>query len=97
MEGTTPDLGKVGDLVRSHLPSSDYRVFLFGSRARGEGGERSDWDIGILGPEDLPGYVLQRIHADLEQLPTLHRFDVVDLHAASAPFRTRALTSTKPL
>lgn len=97
MNGTEPDLGRVRDIVRSHLPSPDYRVFLFGSRATGTARERSDWDIGLLGPDDVPGHIVQRIHADLEELPTLHRFDVVDLHSTSETFRRQALKTVRPL
>jgi predicted nucleotidyltransferase len=97
MRRTTPDLGRVESIVRSHLRSGDYQVFLFGSRARGDARERSDWDIGILGAEEVPGHVLEAIHADLEELPTLHRFDVVDLHSTSDSFRTHALKEIVPL
>lgn len=97
MAGTAPDLDRVRDIVRRHVPSPDYRVFLFGSRATGSASPRSDWDIGILGPEDLPGRVLQRICLDLEDLPTLHRIDVVDLHAASDSFRREAMKEVRPL
>ncbi|NCA11657.1 nucleotidyltransferase domain-containing protein, partial [bacterium] len=34
-----------------------YEVFLFGSRARGHCEHSSDIDIGIAGPEPLPGGV----------------------------------------
>lgn len=83
--------------MRGHLPSPEYRVFLFGSRASGRARERSDWDIGILGPDDVPGFLLARIHSDLDELPTLHRFDVVDLHSTSEAFRREALKEVLPL
>ena len=37
-------------MIRRHVPDPAYRVFLFGSRATGSAGERSDIDIGIDGP-----------------------------------------------
>ena len=37
-------------VIRRYLPDPAYRVFLFGSRVTGSGGERSDIDIGIEGP-----------------------------------------------
>jgi len=97
MKDTSPDLGSIGAIVHRHLPSPEYRAFLFGSRARGDATGRSDWDIGILGPEEVPGYIIQRIHAELEELPTLHRFDVVDLLSTSESFRRCALEATIPL
>ena len=41
-------------VIRCHLPDPAYRVFLFGSRATGTAGERSDIDIGIDGPAPVP-------------------------------------------
>ncbi len=72
-------------------------VVLFGSRAGGWARERSDWDIGILGPDDVPGYVMARIRSDLDELPTLHRFDLVDLHSTSDAFQREALKEVRPL
>ena len=43
--------------------------------------------------EAVPGHVIERIHADLDDLPTLHRFDVVDLATTSTSFRENALKS----
>jgi len=97
MSGTAPDLDRVREVVRRHLPSRQYRVLLFGSRATGTARRISDWDIGILGPEEVPGHVLQRIHGDLEELPTLHRFDVIDLRSTSDSFQRNALQGARPL
>lgn len=36
-------------VIRRHVPDPAYRLFLFGSRATGSTGERSDIDIGIEG------------------------------------------------
>ncbi len=88
---TTPDMARVGEIVRRHLPSRAYEAFLFGSRARGNAAERSDWDIGILGPAPVRGAVIQQILGELEELPTLHRFEVVDLQTVPEDFRRRAL------
>lgn len=97
MPSTAPDLESLGAIVRRHLPSDSYRAFLFGSRARGTAAPNADWDIGIEGPKELPGHVLQRILADLEDLPTLHSFDVVDMKTVSESFRRTAMSQTLPL
>lgn len=52
------------------------KVVLFGSRARGDNTERSDYDIAVYG--DLP----HRERAELryifdEELPTLHKIDLI--------------------
>ena len=50
------------------------KIVLFGSRARGDHTERSDIDLAVYGmpPEGRAGFRL-----DLEELPTLLKFDVV--------------------
>jgi predicted nucleotidyltransferase len=89
--GTAPDLQDVAAIVKRHLPPGEYHAYLFGSRAGGRARPGSDWDVGILGPAPLRGAVLQAIREDLEDLRTLHTFDVVDLAAAPEGFRTTAL------
>ena len=51
----------------------------------------SDWDIGLYAGEPLPGALVSRVRAELEDLPTLHEFDVVDLARVPQEFRERAL------
>ena len=76
--------------LRALLPDT-HRALLFGSRATGRAGDRSDWDIGLVGPTPLDGAILERIRAALDRLPTLRTFDVVDLSTAPPKLRTRAL------
>ena len=52
---------------RRHLADPVYRIFLFGSRATGSAGERSDIDIGIGGPAPVPRSALAAIHDELEE------------------------------
>lgn len=80
-------------MLHRHLPEG-YRAFLFGSRANGTAAVNSDWDIGIDGPAELPGHILQLIAGDLQELPTLHWFDVVDMNTVSASFRESAMSCT---
>ncbi len=60
---------------------------LHGSRARGDHGAASDWDIGIRtdGTTDVPALV-----ADLTELLGTDDVDVVDLDRTSALLRFRA-------
>lgn len=78
-------------IIAKHLPLNRYRVFFFGSRVSGKGGERSDIDIGIAGDEAVPVEVLARIREELDELPTLYRIDVVDFARVSPRFRQEAL------
>lgn len=76
--------------MQARLPLG-HRAVLFGSRATGAAGPRSDWDIGIIGPAPLDGADVERIREALENLPTLSTFEVVDLTGVPDGFRERAL------
>ena len=51
------------------------RAVLYGSRARGDNTERSDYDIAIFG--SVSPQLKALIAADMEELPTLLKIDVV--------------------
>jgi predicted nucleotidyltransferase len=87
---TIPDLAVVSKILKAHLPEG-YSAVLFGSRATGRARPASDWDIGILGPAPLRGSVIQSIHEALDELPTLHSFEIVDLSTVPGAFREEAL------
>ena len=55
------------------------RLILFGSRARGDNRERSDTDLAVSGGDVV------RFSLDVEELPTLLSFDVVNLDGAVQP------------
>ena len=64
------------------------RVVLFGSRARGDGRERSDVDLAL----DAPGLSQAgwtRLWVDAQEADTLYRIDLVRLDEAPAPLRER--------
>ena len=56
--------------------SSIEKAVLFGSRARGDNGERSDYDIAVFGQLSHSDKVKLRAMAD-DGLPTLHKIDLV--------------------
>ncbi len=87
---TAPTPKQMVAAVRSVLPSTEFRIVLFGSRARGTARPDSDWDLGIQGPRPVTGEERQRIRDALEDLPTLHTFDVVDLTTARPALRDSA-------
>lgn len=70
---------------------SGYKVVLFGSRARRNHRERSDFDIGVVGDDPLSLKTYYRIGDFLESLPTLYRIDWVDLNRAMEKLRENAL------
>jgi predicted nucleotidyltransferase len=62
-------------------------LLLFGSRARGDARERSDWDLGYLADEGLDPDALA---LDLVTALGTDRIDLVDLARAGAQIRFRA-------
>ena len=87
---SSPDLAEVARILKRFLPP-EYQAVLFGSRATGRARSGSDWDIGLLGPRALRGATVEHIREALEELPTLHTFDVVDLATVPDYFREGAL------
>jgi predicted nucleotidyltransferase len=74
-------------LVRRYLPDPTYRIFLFGSRAKGTARVASDIDIGIEGPSPVPYETLAVIRDALDDAPTLYTIDVVDFRRLPEKFR----------
>jgi len=65
------------------------RIILFGSRARGDSRERSDYDIAIEAPDIDEGKWARFVVYIKENLGTLLSFDVIRLDTTSDEFKTR--------
>lgn len=63
----------LADLAERH---SAQRLVLFGSRARGDNRERSDIDLAVYG---MPEANRTSFWLDVEDLPTLLKFDIVHI------------------
>ncbi len=83
-------------VVASHL-SGDYKVFLFGSQAGLPELKRADIDVGIDAGRPLSLYEESLIWSELEDLPTLYKFDVVDFTKVEDNFKKVALNKIEPL
>lgn len=59
-----------------------HRVVLFGSRARGDNHPRSDIDLAVWG---LTFSQSRRLAGELEELPTLLKFDLVNVGPDTSP------------
>jgi len=64
-------------ICEREIPDPRYEIFLFGSRARGRCDHGCDVDIGIAGPEPLPGGV-SRLMNELLESDVPWRCQVVD-------------------
>jgi predicted nucleotidyltransferase len=82
-------------IVSKYLDTNKYRVFFFGSRVRGDNFAAADIDIGIDGPEEVSGAIKLQIKEDLENIPVLYKFDLVDFKSVSQDFRKEALKSVE--
>jgi predicted nucleotidyltransferase len=83
----TPE--RISELLRTEPAASGLRLaVLHGSRARGEAGPASDWDIGVIAADGDPE--LAALSAALTGFLGTDSVDVVDLGRASALLRYRA-------
>ncbi len=87
---------EVTQIIRQHLDKS-YKIFLFGSWAKGTALETSDLDIAILGAEKVPWETISRIKGAVGGIPTLRSIDIVDLQTTGAEFKNKVLEQAKEL
>ena len=73
-------------ILGKYLDLSQYKVFFFGSRVKGNADERADIDIGIEGPE-IPSHIKLEIEEELENLPILYKIDFVDFNNVDEDFK----------
>lgn len=78
-------------ITEKHLGGTDYKLFIFGSRVTGKGSDRSDIDIGIESSSLIPLSNLIKVKEELDNLPTLYKFDVVDFAQVTDKFRKVAM------
>lgn len=85
------DLETVRQIVTTALRGQPARVFLFGSRARGDHRCTSDFDVAVLASRPLPRGLLGRIREAMEESRVPVRVDLVDLAEASTALREQVL------
>ncbi len=88
---------QVAAIVRRVTGDPGYHAILYGSWATGDARERSDIDIGILGPKPVdPGAMLE-IRDACEALPTLYTIELVDLAKLPEAFKREAVARSMEL
>ena len=80
------DLGDIEKVVREIFKDKKVKVYIFGSRTRGDYTPRSDLDLGFLSEEDI-SYELSLLREILEESNLTFFVDVVDLSRTSEEFR----------
>lgn len=86
---------EITEIIGRHLDLGRYKVFFFGSRVRGDNFERADIDLGIEGPEEIPGNIMVKIRNEMEKIPMFYKIDVVDFKTVSDKFKKEALKYTE--
>ena len=82
---------QVSEIVGRCLDLNSYRVFFFGSRVKKDNSPFSDIDIGIEGTEEIPVEIKLEIEEELDKLPTLYKFELIDFKKVPDDFKKEAL------
>jgi len=88
---------QIKEIAEKYLDLSEYKLFLFGSRALNKGDERSDIDIGIEGKEAVPYETMAKIREEAENLQLLYKIDIVDFSKVSDEFKEISKKSIEPI
>jgi len=84
-------------IIRRYLPEDEFKVYLFGSWAKGLAEPTSDIDLAIQGMQAVGSLLLSRLRGDIASIPTLRRIDVVDLSQTDESFRNEVLRHARVL
>ena len=74
---------KIINLITVLLPEA--KIYLFGSRARGNNTERSDIDLALDIGAPIPRRIIGEIMSVLEATDIINSIDVVDLNGSISP------------
>lgn len=94
--GEHDDLQEARRLVVKMLGPQHARLFLFGSRARGDSRRGSDIDIALLPEVPLPPGTLAHLREALEESHIPYRVEIVDLSTTTETFRRKVLAEAIP-
>ena len=84
----------VKEVIRKLFKGRKVKVYIFGSRVRGEHTPRSDLDIGFLSEEDI-SYELSLLREFLEESNLTFVVDIVDLSRTGRDFREAVMKEGK--
>lgn len=87
------DLQALKNIIKKHLPS--VKIYLFGSRARGDYAPESDIDIALDAGKKIDLYELSLIKEEIEESSIPFTVDVVDLYNVSEEFKKNIVKDAK--
>ena len=90
------DLAQARRIVLGLLGAHRARVWLYGSRARGDAGRCSDIDIAVWPQAPLPAGTLARLRDALEESTIPYHVDAIDLSTVDEVFRQKVLAEAVP-
>lgn len=82
---------EIKKIANKYLDFKTCKIFIFGSRVRGDNFPRTDIDIGIDCQKEISGETIEKIKNEIDSLPTLYKFDIVDFKTISEEFKKEAL------
>ena len=77
------------ELVLKKLEKSNIKVYLFGSRARGDASKYSDVDLGLISKDKIDNKTLSELKEIIEESHIPYQVDVVDLSNVSKIFKEK--------
>lgn len=84
-------LEKIKEIINNFIQEEDVKIFLFGSRARGDNISTSDVDIGIIYGPDFNKGKISLLRESLEESNIPYHVEIVDLNNVSSKFRNSVL------
>lgn len=78
-------------VIKANLPDGHWRVWLFGSQAKGTASRSSDVDVAIAGDNPVPWKTMALIRSKISEIPTLRSIDVVDICSTDEELRKEIL------
>ncbi|MFH1847040.1 MAG: nucleotidyltransferase domain-containing protein [Candidatus Omnitrophota bacterium] len=81
----------IKDFVLDFFKKDDIKIFLFGSRARGDANLYSDIDIGIIPGKNFDRSKITMLRGKIEDLNIPNKIEIVNFSEVSAEFKQEAL------
>jgi len=82
---------KIINIIKKYPELKKSRVFVFGSRVRGDNFARADIDLGLESPNQISAIVKYKFEQEIKNLPLLYKIDLVDFNNVSSDFKKQAL------
>jgi predicted nucleotidyltransferase len=85
----------INSILDKYIDKSKYKVFLFGSRAKWDYKEYSDYDIWILWDNKISFNILLKLKSEFNETP--YRVDLIDFNNIDKKFKDLAMKNIKYL